>query len=336
MRNEYIVQDNGYDYTTFDCTPPSVEVGFEKPEVVVRDFVIDQTSPIEEILVESEKDGFDYRYTVGLDRISVNVLSPDPDTNHERTQTATKQWLHSDRLGSTVNSTDSFGRVTERTDYNEWGEITFHEKIQNVLGYRTINTDQTYTNHDYDVVLGLYYAKARMYDAGDKRFVQIDPIWDGLNWYTYCYNMPTVLVDYFGLSATDLNPTDKINNMSTQYDYYKVRDIFGDAGQVGGTINTSRAPIYTCQVQYGGKMLSVEYNLSEFTGKRGTYTGQATVKMYENIYSTTSIQSKTLGNVAIKYNGSSFTTSIELAGLKNTLIRSGVSLIVQRKKIMQN
>ena len=34
VRNEYIVQDNGYDYTTFDCTPPSVEVGFETPEVV--------------------------------------------------------------------------------------------------------------------------------------------------------------------------------------------------------------------------------------------------------------------------------------------------------------
>ena len=33
-----------------------------------------------------------------------------------------------------------------------------------------------YATHDYDAVLGMYYAKARMYDAENRRFASVDPV----------------------------------------------------------------------------------------------------------------------------------------------------------------
>jgi hypothetical protein len=38
-----------------------------------------------------------------------------------------------------------------------------------------------------------------MYDADDRRFMAVDPVMDGLNWYTYCLNNPLKYVDPFGL-----------------------------------------------------------------------------------------------------------------------------------------
>jgi RHS repeat-associated protein len=35
---------------------------------------------------------------------------------------------------------------------------------------------QEYTGHPFDQVLNLYYAKARMYDAQDRRFLAADPV----------------------------------------------------------------------------------------------------------------------------------------------------------------
>jgi hypothetical protein len=39
-----------------------------------------------------------------------------------------------------------------------------------------------------------------MYDAVDRRFMAIDPIRDGLNWYAYCGNNPVIFIDNTGLS----------------------------------------------------------------------------------------------------------------------------------------
>ena len=44
------------------------------------------------------------------------------------------------------------------------------------MGLRMLDLVQEYTGHPYDQVLGLYYAKARMYDAADRRFMATDPV----------------------------------------------------------------------------------------------------------------------------------------------------------------
>ena len=73
------------------------------------------------------------------------------------------------------------------------------------MGVRMLDLVQEYTGHSYDQVLGLYYAKARMYDAQDRRFMAAD--WAGSNiaytqtfaQYTYVINNPLKYVDLMGL-----------------------------------------------------------------------------------------------------------------------------------------
>lgn len=135
---------------------------------------------------------------------------------------------------------------------------------------------------------------------------------DGENWYAYCYNRPTTLADYFGLEG---NPTDKILKMSNQYSYYSIRDIFGSNGQVGGIVMAAGKSSYVCSVQYGSKMLLVEYDISKYYGQKGTYQTQATVSMSEGMYT---LNSKTaaLGQVNIRYNASAGRTAINLSELQ--------------------
>ena len=59
----------------------------------------------------------------------------------------------------------------------------------------------SFTSYTYDVVLDLYFAQARFYDANSRRFISVDPIKDGVNWYAYCGNNPVVFVDPSGLDA---------------------------------------------------------------------------------------------------------------------------------------
>ena len=53
----------------------------------------------------------------------------------------------------------------------------------------------------YDDVLNQFYAKARMYDAENKRFTQEDSARDDTNWYAYCGNDPLNYVDSLGLTT---------------------------------------------------------------------------------------------------------------------------------------
>jgi len=73
--------------------------------------------------------------------------------------------------------------------------------VDNVIGF---------TSYTYDKVLDLYFAQARFYDQNDRRFISVDPIKDGVNWYAYCGNSPTVFVDPSGLAAVSIiNYTNK-------------------------------------------------------------------------------------------------------------------------------
>ena len=66
------------------------------------------------------------------------------------------------------------GKVTSWTHYNEWGEITHNAVLK--TGQRELDLVKRYATHDYDAVLGMYYAKARMYDAENRRWT---PLRDG-------------------------------------------------------------------------------------------------------------------------------------------------------------
>jgi len=67
------------------------------------------------------------------------------------------------------------------------------------IGVRELDLVCEYTGHPYDPVLVVYYARARMYDAADRRFMAVDPVKEGENGYLYCNNNPKKYTDPTGM-----------------------------------------------------------------------------------------------------------------------------------------
>ena len=100
-----------------------------------------------------------------------------------------------DGLGSISQLTDSTGIVIQSYIYNSSGKI--------VKQTGSVVNPYAYTAREYDTESGLYYYRARYYDASIGRFLQEDILQGYLtspqsqNLYLYCLNLPTVLRDPF-------------------------------------------------------------------------------------------------------------------------------------------
>ena len=215
---ELILEDNTHGYTDFHCQTPSVETGIEKPEVVKTDYVIDYTrlGIDQRVLVKSEQDGYDFFYTYGLDKLQVMTIGEGSNWWGQSIKKCVNMaYVHTDRLGSVVNLSDQYGRVTARADYTDWGEVRKYTDITVDGGFRRLLPEITYATHEYDDVLNQFYAKARMYDADNKRFAAIDPILNPAEYsisnyvsdpmmlvqYLYAKNNPIRWIDLLGLTS---------------------------------------------------------------------------------------------------------------------------------------
>jgi len=100
-------------------------------------------------------------------------------------------YLHHDRLGSIIATSDDNGDVINSYKYMPWGEGTIS------------GTTFGFTGQRYDAETGLYYYKNRYYSPTLGRFLQPDPVLyrDTLNTYGYAHNNPLSLVDPLGMSA---------------------------------------------------------------------------------------------------------------------------------------
>lgn len=182
---------------------------------VVKQFVIDYTRETMDPLMEHEVNGLDYRYVYGNERLSVNISPIENGSGHiVESGTVGQQirlYYHQDLRGTVDYLTSPVSQKVESwTHYNEWGEITLNAVLK--TGQRELDLVKNYTGHDFDAVLNLYYAKARMYDAENRRFTSIDPILDGSRYdlsqyttapvmfvqYLYVRNMPLIAVDPLG------------------------------------------------------------------------------------------------------------------------------------------
>ena len=215
---ELILKDNTHGYTDFHCQTPSVETGIEKPEVVKTDYVIDYTrlDIDQRVLMKSEQDGYDFFYTYGLDKLQVMTIGEGSNWWGQSIKKCVNMaYVHTDRLGSVVNLSDQYGRVTARVDYTDWGEVRRYTDITVDGGFRRLLPEITYATHEYDDVLNQFYAKARMYDADNKRFAAIDPILNPAEYsisnyvsdpmmlvqYLYAKNNPIRWIDLLGLTS---------------------------------------------------------------------------------------------------------------------------------------
>ena len=93
-------------------------------------------------------------------------------------------------------------KVESWTHYNEWGEITHNAVLK--CGQRELDLVKRYATHDYDQVLEMYYAKARFYDAENRKFVAVDPLKGRVDdpvtmvQYVYVLNSPLNYIDIDG------------------------------------------------------------------------------------------------------------------------------------------
>ncbi len=181
-----------------------------------------------------------YVYGVGLDEPLIQVSSAGVLT-----------YLHADRLGSVIATTDSTGTVTNKSKYSPFGENA------------PVGTTFGFTGQRYDAETGLYYYKNRHYSPAIGRFLQTDPIGYGIklddcgcgcscssststaqasvNLYGYVSNDPLNIIDPLGQigeqvlewAVTELGPTISQNGQNIA----NTLGIIG-AGILGGILNS--------------------------------------------------------------------------------------------------
>ncbi|MCL1809783.1 MAG: hypothetical protein FWG42_08510 [Clostridiales bacterium] len=209
---------------TQGAAAPSIS---SKQAFVHKDFVLDYASPLKRVIMESEgvSGSLTYRYVYGLEKVEAAAyemsVTAGSVTQHaydeasgEAVFSAThpsqsvvisnmvKLYVHKDRQGTSGYLTDGAGKAASYVSYDSWGALTAKAVLK--MGVRELDLVQEYTGHPYDMVLGLYYAKARMYDAENRRFMAVDPVKGSVKdpqamvQYTYCLNNPVLFTDPTG------------------------------------------------------------------------------------------------------------------------------------------
>ena len=210
---EWVITQNSYGYSGMGAGMAAVG----------KSYTIDYASPLRDALMEAESGAgsLTYRHVYELRKLQtvvyrmadgagsvmqyvmddetgeLELISATPSGNMS-TQGIVKLWHHHARLGSVDYMTDNVqGRAVAYATYNDWGMLTSKAVLK--CGARELDLVSEYTGHPYDAVLGMYYARARMYDpANSRRFHASDAAKDGSNWYVYCKNNPVTLYDPCG------------------------------------------------------------------------------------------------------------------------------------------
>jgi len=112
-------------------------------------------------------------------------------------------YYHSEHLGSTSAVTNAVGEVKQTVNYLPFGEEF------------TSDPDSRFTGKEFDSDSGIYYSMARYYNPNSGRFLNSDPIRDGMNWYCYANNNPLRYVDPDGQKTESLPAVPRSGTLDT-------------------------------------------------------------------------------------------------------------------------
>ncbi len=159
---------------------------------------------------QSIEKGKKNRYVLSGDllagRVTTTVAADDSTT-------VAKSWYHLDHLNSTKVVTDETGSLEVNYTYRAFGEQLRHLDSSGQPVPEDLAT-YSYSGKELDDTTNLYYFNARYYDASIGRFINVDPIQDGSNWYVYCSNNPLSFIDPTGLTIEDVT-TETVQQAST-------------------------------------------------------------------------------------------------------------------------
>lgn len=119
-----------------------------------------------------------YVYGIGIDRPLAQIVG------------GTTTYNVADHLGSLVRTTDSLGAAALARQYDPWGKPI---QGSSTSGY-------AFTGREWDAESGLYYYRARYYDANVARFISVDPASSALAAYSYGRQNPLSFEDPSGLA----------------------------------------------------------------------------------------------------------------------------------------
>lgn len=152
---------------------------------------------------DPERKGTINRYVLSGDLLSGRVAKV---IKNNGTAIESVSYYHLDHLNSTKCVTDEQGNVEVNYVYRAFGEQL--KKLDADGKDTTDKAVYSYVGKELDDETNLYYFNARYYDATLGRFINVDPIQDGSNWYVYCSNNPMNAKDPTGLSKEKLYVTE--------------------------------------------------------------------------------------------------------------------------------
>ena len=132
------------------------------------------------------------------------------------------------------------GTVTKSYRYDAFG-VEIDPDVNDLNPWR-------YAGECFDRESGNYYLRARYYNPRTGRFMQQDPIKDGLNWYTYASGNPVNRIDPWGLKDYTKTITSGIKTLSTGLTFTTTTTVnysVDKNGKMGGvSTNTTQTIIY--------------------------------------------------------------------------------------------
>jgi RHS repeat-associated protein len=122
-------------------------------------------------------------------------------------------------------------QVVERYTYTPYGAVTYRNADWTTASSSANNNTILYTGRTLDLSTGLYYYRARYYDAVLERFINRDPIGykGGLNLYEYVKDDPVKWIDPSGLCPPGFSLLSEDEQLALGYESHYDPDVGGEA-----------------------------------------------------------------------------------------------------------